>query len=192
MTYTFETLRQVNSSRCLRWHKSGLDEWSLADWVVAVGGEVGEALNVVKKLNRDRDGQPGNTRSRIELLSDLADELADIVIYLDILVSAAGGERLGILFDRKDFAELRQATRFEYPDATILSVSEWAAGMLELAGGLACVVLVNSGHVGSAADELLNAIDASAHAWEIDLGLAVARKFNATSERYGFPERLTA
>lgn len=192
MTLTFERLRIANATRCLRWHQTGLDEWSLADWCVAVGGEVGEALNVVKKLNRDRDGQPGNTKSRAELLADLADELADVVIYLDILVAAGDADRLGILFDRADFAELRQATAAEFPDLTILTTSEWATGMLELAGGLACVVLTNPQHIGEAADTLLNAVDASASAWGIDLGAAVTRKFDATSERYGFPERLAA
>lgn len=192
MTLTFEQLRIANATRCLRWHKTGLDEWSLADWCVAVGGEVGEALNVVKKLNRDRDGQPGNTKSRAELMVDLGDELADIVIYLDILVAAGGDGRLGVLFARSGFAELRQATIDEFPDPTMLSTSEWATGMLELSGGLANVVLVNPEHIGGAADILLNSVDAVAYSWGIDLGVAVARKFDATSERYGFPERLAA
>lgn len=192
MTLTFEALRAANATRCLRWHKSGIDEWSLADWTVAVGGEIGEALNVVKKLNRDRDGQPGNTRSRAELLADLGDELADVVIYLDIVVNAGSDSRLGVLFDRADFAELRQATIDEFPDPTVLSTSEWATGMLELAGGLANVVLVNPDQIGSAADVLLNAVDAVAYSWGIDLGAATVRKFDATSERYGFPERLSA
>lgn len=192
MKLTFEALRVANSTRCLRWHQTGLDEWSLADWCVAVGGEVGEALNVVKKLNRDRDGQPGNTRSRAELLDDLGDELADVVIYLDILVNAGGDSRLGVLFDRADFAELRQATIDEFPDPTVLSTSEWATGMLEQAGGLANVVLVSPDHIGGAADVLLNAVDAVAYSWGIDLGAATVRKFDATSERYGFPERLAA
>lgn len=192
MTLTFEALRIANATRCLRWHKTGLDEWSLPDWTVAVGGEIGEALNVVKKLNRDRDGQPGNTRSRAELLADLGDELADVVIYLDILVAASHDGRLGPLFDRTDFADLRLATIDEFPDPTALSTSEWATGMLELAGGLACVVLTTPDHIGSQADLLLNAVDAVAYSWGIDLGAAVTRKFDATSERYGFPERLAA
>ena len=37
-----------------------LDSWSLSDWVTALTGEVGEAANVIKKLNRVRDGIRGN------------------------------------------------------------------------------------------------------------------------------------
>lgn len=192
MNLTFETLRAVNSTRSLRWHKTGLNEWSLADWVVATGGEVGEALNVVKKLNRARDGQPGNTRRPDQLLADLADELADAVIYLDTVVNSEGDGPLGVLWSAESFADLRSLTLADYPDHAILSGSEWSVGLLEAAGKLATTSLVDSSDIGTAADELLQVIDVNAYAWGIDLGLAVARKFNATSERYGFPERLAA
>ena len=39
-------------------HKLG--DWSLSDWMTAVTGELGEAANIAKKLNRVRDGIPGN------------------------------------------------------------------------------------------------------------------------------------
>jgi hypothetical protein len=191
MTLTFANLRAVNSTRCLRWHKTGLDEWTVADWVVAAGGEVGEALNVIKKLNRDRDGQPGNTKSRTELRADLADELADIIIYLDIVLSSQEAGDLGTLWDIGSFESLRShITTTEWPDPAILSTSEWAVGMLEAAGKLATDALTDAPAIGGTADELLLAVDATAWAWGIDLGSAVIRKFNATSERYGFPDRL--
>lgn len=75
---------------------------------------MGEALNVVKKLNRERDGIVGNSVSEAELRQQLADELADVAIYLDIMAASEG----------------------------------------------------------------------------IDLGVAIARKFNATSVKVGFPDRL--
>lgn len=193
MTLTFRQLRTINATRCLRWHKTGLDEWSLADWVVATGGEVGEALNVIKKLNRDRDGQPGNTRTRTELLADLGDELADVVIYLDTVLSSQEAGDLGTLWDLESFDQVRRhITTAEWPDPTILTTSEWAVGMLEAAGRLATDALTDAPDIGSTADELLLTVDATAYAWGIDLGSAVACKFNATSERYGFPERLVA
>lgn len=67
-----------------------LSSWSLSDWVTAVAGELGEAANVVKKLNRVRDGIPGNKETEAELRLMLADEIADTVIYLDLLAQAAG------------------------------------------------------------------------------------------------------
>ena len=67
-----------------------LSGWSLADWMLAAAGELGEAMNVAKKLNRERDGITGNDKSKGELLSDLSDELADTVIYLDLVAHAEG------------------------------------------------------------------------------------------------------
>lgn len=110
----FATLRAANLSRCARWHPRGLKEWSLSDWFTATMGELGEAANVAKKLNRERDGIAGNTVSEEELRADLSDEIADVAIYLDILAASEG----------------------------------------------------------------------------IDLAKAIARKFNKTSEKVGFPERL--
>jgi len=67
-----------------------LASWSLSDWMTATVGELGEASNIVKKLNRVRDGIPGNAESADELRANLADELADTFIYLDLLAQAAG------------------------------------------------------------------------------------------------------
>lgn len=67
-----------------------LQSWSLSDWMTATAGELGEAANIIKKLNRVRDGIPGNTESPSELRDKLADELADVAIYLDLLAQAAG------------------------------------------------------------------------------------------------------
>src|SRR5579864_9491389 len=69
-------------------HKLG--SWSLSDWMTATAGELGEAANIIKKLNRVRDGIPGNTETPEELKAKLADEFADVVIYLDLMAQAAG------------------------------------------------------------------------------------------------------
>lgn len=53
---------------------------------VELGGECGEALNVVKKLERERLGMAGS-RATVE---DLADELGDIVICAEILARKYG------------------------------------------------------------------------------------------------------
>lgn len=64
--------------------------WSMSDWMVAVMGELGEAANIVKKLNRVRDGVPGNDIGETQLRANLKDEIADAYIYLDLFCTSAG------------------------------------------------------------------------------------------------------
>lgn len=60
--------------------------------MTALVGEVGEAANIVKKLNRIRDGIPGNkpNETKEALENSLANELADVSIYLNLLFQAIG------------------------------------------------------------------------------------------------------
>jgi NTP pyrophosphatase (non-canonical NTP hydrolase) len=82
-------LRVENASRGRRWHPSGLVSWSLSDWFTALAGEVGELGNVVKKMNRFRDGLTGNKESIAELTAMLPKECADILIYLELFSQVA-------------------------------------------------------------------------------------------------------
>lgn len=86
--YEFGT---VNRARCedADGFNHPLKAWSLSDWMTATLGELGEAANVLKKLNRARDGVPGNKETPEELREMFADELADAYIYLDLLAQAA-------------------------------------------------------------------------------------------------------
>jgi NTP pyrophosphatase (non-canonical NTP hydrolase) len=83
---------RINRERCesATGFNHRLGSWSLSDWFTAVVGELGEAANVAKKLNRVRDGIPGNTESTAELRAKLACEIADTFIYLDLLAQSAG------------------------------------------------------------------------------------------------------
>lgn len=87
---SFDELRRINLQRCRRWHPGGLNDWSLSDWYTATVGELGKAGNVIKKLNRSRDGIVGNNIGDLGLKNALRDELADTIIYLDLLAAAAG------------------------------------------------------------------------------------------------------
>jgi len=89
---TFNTLRDANVKRLPLFKDAqgrpahsepdGSD-WSLTDWVCAVTGELGEAANMIKKIRRG-----DFTLARVQ--REVADELADVVIYLDILAFRCG------------------------------------------------------------------------------------------------------
>jgi NTP pyrophosphatase (non-canonical NTP hydrolase) len=90
MTDSIRAISRINLTRCLRWHPQGLNSWSLSDWAVALAGEAGELCNVVKKLNRERDGLVGNKETPGALLASLQAEAADVYLYLDLFAQAAG------------------------------------------------------------------------------------------------------
>lgn len=77
-----------------------IPSWSLSDWITATLGELGEAANIIKKLNRIRDGIPGNKETEEELRAALAEELADAYTYLDLTVQAAGLKTQEIVLDK--------------------------------------------------------------------------------------------
>ncbi|MEQ1906055.1 MAG: hypothetical protein ABL888_17855 [Pirellulaceae bacterium] len=88
MSLTFEQFRAANVSRCIRWHPEGIESWSPSDWLTAVTGELGELASLLKMRNRERDGLPGNKFSPTD--KQIADELADVVTYLDLLAAVLG------------------------------------------------------------------------------------------------------
>lgn len=55
-------------------------------WAVATAGECGEACNVMKKLERARLGNQGKHAS----VDDLRNEMADMVVYLDLWAASMG------------------------------------------------------------------------------------------------------
>jgi NTP pyrophosphatase (non-canonical NTP hydrolase) len=69
-----------------------LESWTLAEWFMAVTGELGEAANIGKKIRRCEQGLPGNGPSEelVQLKIRLAEELADTFTYLDLLASSQG------------------------------------------------------------------------------------------------------
>ena len=53
-------------------------DWNNAQWLQAVVGELGELANLLKKVDR-------GDFSQAEMQQEIADELADVATYLDIL-----------------------------------------------------------------------------------------------------------
>jgi NTP pyrophosphatase (non-canonical NTP hydrolase) len=82
---SFAQLREQNVKRCTTAFGHALNSWSVAEWGNATAGECGEACNIAKKLIRIRDGiQNLSVTSRDEYIKQLADEIADMVIYADL------------------------------------------------------------------------------------------------------------
>lgn len=73
------TLRGANESRQTEWDSSNLITASYRGNELA--GEVGEACNIIKKLERHRLGIRGSL-SKVE---NLAEELADVIICVDLI-----------------------------------------------------------------------------------------------------------
>lgn len=72
----FKTLKKANEKRLASGVFSHAQPFGLADWCLAMAGEVGEACNAAKKIIRG-DGNYDALRS----------EIADVVIYADLLAS---------------------------------------------------------------------------------------------------------
>ena len=87
MTFSERNKRRSESEKGFN-HK--LSDWNGLVWMVALVGEVGEAAKIINKLNRERDGIIGNDCTRVALMENLRDELADAAIYLDLLCQSYG------------------------------------------------------------------------------------------------------
>lgn len=87
---TFQNLREANVNRCEQvFHP--LNSWSPTDWATALAGECGEACNFVKKLRRLDDGGGNDiVKTKEEYIADIGEELADAVIYADLLAARLG------------------------------------------------------------------------------------------------------
>ncbi len=90
MSYlTFNTLRNANRQRQLDVPKFRHPEWALSAWSNATLGELGEAANIIKKIERG-DFKDLSAKKREQVKKKLAKELADTVTYLDLLAQKAG------------------------------------------------------------------------------------------------------
>jgi len=83
---TFDELNDANTQRCVQaFHP--VDHWSPSDWGCAMAGECGEACNNIKKLRRLEGSYYSreNERDDTKLIDAIMDEIADMVIYADLL-----------------------------------------------------------------------------------------------------------
>jgi NTP pyrophosphatase (non-canonical NTP hydrolase) len=91
-------LRDANERRAGKRVGFGIKDWTPAEWAVNLAGEVGEALNVLKKMRRissweHYDDMFWGEADEFEkeemrtLLRHFEDELADVMICVDLLAA---------------------------------------------------------------------------------------------------------
>ncbi len=163
-------LHKANVARDKEWnpdHKCDLDFWG-----VELAGEVGETCNIIKKIERERLGMRGSRAT----LQELADELADCVICVDLIACH--------IKMQLDPGNLPIAIRLGTL-ATMGNEMAAASGMINhLIAKEEPAMLVSMLCI------LVHRIEAIAQIQKIDLELAVKTKFNATSEKYKLKTRM--
>lgn len=82
---TFKALREANIARAAEPVEAynECDDWTLADWMTATVGELGELANLLEKVKR-------GDFTMEEVQDKIAKEFADVQTYLDIMANEAG------------------------------------------------------------------------------------------------------
>ncbi|MGC4002840.1 MAG: MazG-like family protein [Pirellulales bacterium] len=121
MSLTFDQLRAANTARLPLFKnkhgepahsKAGGSDWSPAQWLQAMVGEVGEYANLRKKFDR------GDVTAE-EFRNEAAKELADVQIYLDLLAL-----QLGIDLGEATRSKFNEVSRRVGCDVTLTQVLE--------------------------------------------------------------------
>lgn len=177
------SLRRANVDRQAEW--PGGEHADLDFRGLELAGETGELINLLKKKVRNDRGIKGTTEKGNELQIMLAEELADVVICLDLVCMELG-------------------VPIPYTDPIPDSVREIA----KLCNLARCGNILN-GRVGIINEEIaeelaaplpdmtairiskaLQMVGVIAELVEVNLDLAVPMKFNATSAKHGLKTRL--
>ncbi len=174
-TTTIERLQIANITRQKEWDTDGAIDLFYRGNELA--GEVGEACNILKKLDRERLGIRGSRSTK----DALAEELADVVICASLIANAVG-------IDLAEEYGLRSFPTFNNRDVSL----SHQGNSLAIRTGLVCAHLSGKLFLSFAIAKL--AVDLSnlckfvsviGSAEDIDMDLAVAAKFNATTRKVG-------
>lgn len=165
MTTSYTTLRTANEARQREWDGNGHamnDDWRMNELM----GEAGEVCNVLKKLHRERAGVPGS-RADKEML---ADEIADIVICLDLFLMTKniGPSAPVMMFVNGDTLTANGRKLFDSV-ARLNTLAQFD----------------DQGEIWKAATDVHSRCLTLAASEGIDLTLAVAKKFNETTRKMG-------
>lgn len=127
-----QQLRRVNLERCNAWVE-GADAGIMFDAVELVG-EVGELLNVVKKLEREERGWRGSRATD----GDFADECADVLICLDKLARRRGVDleaatiaKFDATSDKQGFPHRLSAPSPDLSGAALRAADAQTAGLVD-------------------------------------------------------------
>lgn len=173
MAYT--SLREANMARQREWDAGG--EANNADWRMnELAGEAGEVCNVLKKINRERVGVAGSRAT----LADLAEELADVVICIDLYMMTAGGR------------EVHPAEAVDY--LVKASLPNLGVQLTAAVGRAATRLALNPTVTGEdqhvSMQGVYTVLLGIARREGIDLDKAIAQKFNATSNKMGLETKM--
>ncbi|WP_398473694.1 MazG-like family protein, partial [Tardiphaga sp.] len=136
-----------------------------------LAGEMGEACNIIKKLERERLGIRGS-RATVE---QLAEELADVVICADLIAMGVG----------------RPMEVDSGMPVGLKNGAEWGSSLAREVGRLCENVLYDRGRIAEVHCESVERVTrAIAAHYDIDLNAAIVAKFNATSEKVGLKTRM--
>lgn len=168
-------LHKANIARGIEWEGSN-DKCDLSFWGVELAGEVGEACNIIKKIERERLSLRGSRAT----MQDLADELADVIICVDLIACS-----------RKT-----QLNPGKLPYMVVKSSLSVLGNKLAASSGMVNHIIAdekrNFTQLSSMLCIVIHHAEAIAQICKIDLDAAVMAKFNATSEKYGLKTRMSA
>lgn len=153
-------LRAANISRDAIWDPER--KLNLDFFLNELGGELGEAMNVLKKLDREARGIRGSRAT----LDDLEAELADIAICIDLVAWKAGCSIL--MWTNPVKIGLKNHSH---------------AGTVLFSIVSSCIEAPTMDNLDEAIDRLCD----FAHSYGINLAEVIPRKFNSTSTKYNLP-----
>lgn len=163
----YDNLRDANAARQKEWDTSEKvfhDPFWRAN---ELAGEAGEVCNVLKKLHRERCGLAGSR----DTLEHLAEELADVIMCVDLLLLSAGLPPVAPVLEPR------------LTDLTLVQLGTKLAANV----GMLCLHVNAPGDTEDdnlkrgCAEGIVRIVVAIAVAEGIDLGGAVMMKFNSTS-----------
>ena len=100
MSLDLLTLRNANVKRCVTSFRHALEDWSEMEWGCAAAGEMGELCNLLKKRKRGEDIP----------LREVLNEIADVIIYLDLLAARLGTHLSGPIRDKFNETSMKKGS----------------------------------------------------------------------------------
>lgn len=163
----YRTLREANAARQEEWDAGG--KLPLSFRFCELAGEVGEACNVLKKLEREQLGIAGSRATSFQLM----EELADVAICVDII----------LMFSNIDPIQYWANEESDY------GLTEIGCRMAFRAGR-ACDLLAPPDSVNLELRQLMLHVRMASYKFKGNLFSSVVDKFNATSAKVGLLTRM--